>query len=87
MWGGTRSMNEAARALEEHGYFKVLGVKNVMTEQERERRIASWRKYAQEEHEKLVQQYPAANIPAPDLSTPPSHLAYPYALIARKLAK
>lgn len=87
MWGGTRSMNEAARALEEHGYFKVLGVKNVMTEPEREKRIASWQKYQQEEHEKLVQQYPTVNIPAPDLSTPPSHLAYPYVLIAQKQAK
>ncbi len=75
----------ATRALEEFGYFKVLRVENVTTDEEKEERAASWRKYQQEEHEKLVKSLPpGVDPPLLDLTKLPTTLPYCYAIIARR---
>ena len=87
MWSWSYGIEEATRALEEFGYFKVLKAQDVTTEEERERRIASWRKYTQEEYEKYSKKMPeGANYPPPDLSKIPTNLAYGYVVIARREA-
>lgn len=87
MWSWSYGIEEATRALEEFGYFKVLKAQDVTTEEERERRIASWRKYTQEEYEKYSKMMPeGANYPPPDLSKIPTNLAYGYVVIARREA-
>lgn len=87
MWSWSYGMEEARRALEEFGYFKVLKVQNVTTRRERKRRIASWRKYTQEEYEKYSKTMPeSANYLPPDLSKIPTTLAYGYVVIARREA-
>jgi trans-aconitate methyltransferase len=87
MWSWSHGMEEATYALEEFGYFKVLKVQDVTTEEERERRIASWRKYTQEEYEKHSKiMTEGAIYPPPDLSKIPTNLAYGYVVIARREA-
>lgn len=88
MWGGTRGMKETAAALEEHGYFKVLKMLEVTPKAERQERIERWRAWKLEAHAELVKKYPSAQpIPAPDVSQPPSHLAYKYIVVAQKPAQ
>jgi len=86
MWSWSHGMDEAAQALEEFGYFKVLNKQDVTTETQREERLASWRKEKQESHDKLVQSMPVAamNIPPFELPKVPENLAYAYAIIARR---
>lgn len=83
MWSWSYGMEEAVQALEEFGYFKVLQMADVSTKEQKEKQIADWRKYTQEEHDRLVERLPQANIPAPDLSKVPQNLPYCYAMIAR----
>ncbi len=85
MWSWCHGMDEVTQALEEFGYFKVLKVQNVTTEEEKEKRIASWRKYTQEEYDKLVASYPVAADNPPDLSKVPENLSYCYAILARRV--
>jgi hypothetical protein len=84
MWSWSYGLEETAQALEEYGRFKVLAFRDVSTEEQKEKRMADWRKYTQEEHDKLVERLPTANIPAPDLSKVPRNLPYCYAMIARR---
>lgn len=84
MWSWTYSMDEATKALEEHGFFKVLQRQEVSTEAEKQQRIEAWRKYSQEQHEQMVKQFPTLELAAPDLSKPPSNLAYSYIVVARR---
>ena len=42
MWRNTYGMDEAAKALEEHGYFKVLKTLNITSEEERQGIMKSW---------------------------------------------
>lgn len=84
MWGWTYGIEEATQALEEHGYFKVLTAQNVSTEEEKQKRIENWRKYTQKQHEELAEHYPNVQIAQPDLSKPPSNLAYSYIIVARR---
>lgn len=85
MWSWSYGLEEAAQALEEFGYFKVLDARNVTTEEQKQERIANWRKYTQEEHEKLVKSWPpGVPLPEPDLSKVPQNLSYCYAIIARR---
>lgn len=88
MWGGTRGLAETAAALEEHGYFKVLKALDVTPEAERQERIEHWRAQKLEAHAELVKKYPSAQpSPAPDVSRPPSYLAYKYIVVAQKPAQ
>ena len=57
MWGETYSMDEAACALEEHGYFKVLRMLDTTTEAQKKQRIELWRIQTQKEHEELVKNF------------------------------
>lgn len=85
MWSWSYGMEEAAQALEEFGYFKVLETKNVTTEEQKQERIENWRKYRQEEHDKLVKSWPpGVPLPPLDLSKVPQNLSYCYAIIARR---
>ena len=85
MWGETYSMDETGRALEEHGYFKVLRMLDTTTEAEKLQRIERWRVQTQKEHEVLVKKLsPDYKINPPDLSVPPSRMAYNYIVIAQK---
>ena len=85
MWTWTYGMEDAVQALEEFGYFKVLKVEDVSTAEEKAERIERWRKYTQEDYEKLIKSLPkGASFPAPDLTKVPTDLAYTYALIARR---
>jgi SAM-dependent methyltransferase len=85
MWSWSYGMEEAAQALEEFGYFKVLKMQDVTTEEEKEKRIANWRKHKQEEHEKVVSTAaPGIIFPPLDLSKVPQNLPYSYAIIARR---
>jgi SAM-dependent methyltransferase len=85
MWSWCHGMDDATQALEEFGYFKVLNVQNVTTEEEKERKIASWRKYTQEQYERLVESYPLAAENPPDLSKVPQNISYCYAMIAQRV--
>jgi SAM-dependent methyltransferase len=88
MWSSTYGMDETVRLLEEHGYFKVLKTLDVTTEDERKERIERWRINTMKEHEMWTRDLPPeSNIPAPDLSEPPTYLAYSYIVIAQKQAK
>lgn len=85
MWSWTYAMDEAAQALEEFGYFKVLKAQDVSTETQKEERIERWRTFTQENHDKLIKSMPnGANLPLPDLSRVPQNLPYCYALVARR---
>jgi SAM-dependent methyltransferase len=86
MWGGNYGLHEVARALEEHGYFKVQKKLDVTTANERKKGIKRWREQARKDHEERVKKYgPEINLPAPDLTKPPSHMAYPYVVVAKRL--
>ena len=83
MWSWTYGMDEAALALEEFGWFKVLKVQDVSTEEQKAERIEGWRTYTRESHDKLVKSMPnGANLPPPDLSKVPNDLPYNYTIIA-----
>ena len=79
-------MDEAIRSLEEFGYFKVLDAQNVTTDEQKEEFIADWRKYRQEEYERVMKSLPTSvpALPEPDLSRVPENLAYCYGIIARR---
>lgn len=88
MWTWSHGMDEVADALEQFGYFKVLKMENVTTEEEKETRIARWRKYTLEQHDKLINSLPpeiGSTIPPPDVSKVPSNLSYGYAIMARRV--
>lgn len=85
MWGETYGLDETAQALEEHGYFKVLKTLDTNTEAEHQERIERWRNRAKRDHEEQVKKLPPEyNITAPDLSNPPTNLAYSYLVIAQR---
>ena len=85
MWSWAYGMDEAAHALEEFGYFKVLKVQDVTTEEEKEKRLAEWRKHKQEEQEKRANTVQSGiTLPPLDLSKVPAHLPYCYAIVAQR---
>ena len=87
MWSWTYAMDEAAQALEEFGYFKVLKAQDVSTEKQKEERIERWREHEQLSQEKVIASLqPGIKIPPlPDaLSRVPQNLPYCYALVARR---
>jgi SAM-dependent methyltransferase len=84
MWSWTYGMSEAARILEEHGYFKVLRMEDVTTEEYKQERVDNWREVTQKQHEELAKRYPTVTIPPPDLSKIPNNLPYSYAMIVRR---
>jgi hypothetical protein len=78
-------MDDVAKALEEHGYFKVLKTQNTTTEVEHQARIERWRAQTLKDHEELVKKLPSdTQIATPDVSKPPANLAYSYLVIAQK---
>lgn len=88
MWSWSHGKDEVAAILEEFGYFKVLDVNDVTTEEEKEERIASWRKYEQEQYDKFITSLPedAPLRHAPRIEPPkiPGTIAYCYAITARR---
>lgn len=88
MWGDTRGMEETSRALEEHGYFKVIHAREVVDEKERQEKIAQWRIEKQKEHDEWLQNLQlGVQIARTDYANITPNLSYPYVVIARKLAK
>ena len=88
MWGSTRGIAETSRALEQHGYFKVLQTLETTPEAERLEKTAQWRAEKQKEHDEWLQSLPpATHIPRTDYSTVTPSLPYPYAVIAQKLTR
>lgn len=85
MWSWSHGMDDATKALEEFGYFKVLEVKEVTTQKQKDERMESWQKYKKEEHDKMIKFLPpGTSSPALDLSKVPQDLSYCYAVIARR---
>lgn len=85
MWGGTRGLEEVTRALEEHGYFKVLKTQIPVSEAERQAKIAEWRARAKKEHDEWRASLPStANIARSDYSNVTPRLPYPYVVVAQK---
>jgi len=85
MWSGTRGMDEAAQALEEHGYFKVLKTQEIVDEKEYQERVEQWRIRVQKEHDEWLQSLPPdVQIARTDYSKVKPSLGYPYILIAQK---
>lgn len=85
MWGGTRGMDEAVQALDEHGYFKVLKAQKVVNEQEYQEKVEQWRIQAQKEHDEWLQKLPPEmHMARTDYSNAKPPLAYPYFVIAQK---
>jgi SAM-dependent methyltransferase len=86
MWSWVYSLDEAVKAVEEHGYFEVIQAREVTTEEEKAQRIARWKKRRQENYEKHVQHLPPdAPVPTPpDPDKEPGQLAYCYAILARR---
>jgi SAM-dependent methyltransferase len=85
MWSWSYGLEEAAHALEEFGYFKMLRVTDVSTEQQKKERIERWRTSMLENHQRLVETMPeGSKLSQPDLSRVPQNLPYGYALIARR---
>ena len=77
-------MEEVARMLEEHGYFKVLKTQDVTTDDESAERTSSWVGSRKRQHEELVKNFPDANLVEPDFLLSPGNLAYIYTIIARR---
>ncbi len=77
-------MEEVARMLEEHGYFKVLKTQDVTTDDESAERTSSWVGSRKRQHEELVKNFPDANLVEPDFLPAPGNLAYSYTIIARR---
>lgn len=87
MWTWSHGMSEVGTLLEEFGYFKVLEMKDVTSDEEKEKRIESWRKSELEQRDKMIKSLPPEthiHIPPLDLSKVPSDLAYAYVIVARK---
>jgi ubiquinone/menaquinone biosynthesis C-methylase UbiE len=85
MWNWTYGMSEAAKILEEHGFFKVLRMEDVTTEEYKQERVEFWRKSTQDQYDELAKRYPTVTLPPPDLANIPSNLPYTYAMIARRI--
>ncbi len=85
MWSWCYGMEDAKQALEEFGRFRVLEVKDVTTDKEKERQITLWTEDRQKQHEMMLN-YLLPGTPAPplDLTKVPENLPYCYALIARR---
>ena len=86
MWGWTYAMNEAAKILEEHGYFKVLDMQDVTTQEQKEQQLEKWFESAVKGHEEALQKYPNYAGPAPDRK---KHPPFPmnYIVVAERLVK
>ena len=82
MWGWTYGMDEAARALEDHGYFRVLSVQDVTSEQAKQEKIEKWYQWARENYETQRKQYPNVAFQEPDREKPPK-LSYQYVVVAQ----
>jgi len=78
-------MDEAARRLEEHGYFKVLKKKRVWWDKEKELKIAQdieAEEKKKAEHERAAAENPGQTLPyLPELHERPS---YAYVIVARR---
>ena len=86
MWGWSYGMNEVSKALEEHGYFKVLDVQDVTTQEHKDEQLESWFASAVKGHEEAMQKYPNYAGPAPDRN---KHPIFPmnYTVLAQRLVK
>jgi SAM-dependent methyltransferase len=85
MWGGTRGISETSRALEQHGYFKVLQALETTPEAERQEKIAQWRLKKQKEYDEWLQSLPpTADYEPRDYSNVTPTLPHPYLILAQK---
>jgi len=88
MWGSTRGITETSRALQQHGYFKVLQTLGTTPEAVLQEKTAQWRLEKQKEHDEWLQSLPpTAHYPRTDYSTITPKLPYPYVVIAQKQTK
>ncbi len=91
MWSWHYGMEEAARLLEEHGYFKVLGMHKVQVDEgEAERRAQEFEKYRQQEEEFRLRQENASDDDFFPFRYPRFHFErspYTYVITARKTKK
>jgi len=85
MWGWHYGMDEAARRLEEHGYFKVLKKKRVWWDKEKELKIAQdieAEEKKKAEHQRAAAENPGQTLPyLPELHERPP---YAYVIVARR---
>jgi SAM-dependent methyltransferase len=88
MWSWTRSLDEAVRALEEHGYFSVLQAVEMSPERGEEPKEQINTQAPLEEVIELVEHLPpeAPPINLPGLPIPKRSKAYAYTIIARRNA-
>ena len=84
MWSWTYAMEEVTQALEEHGFFKVLKMQDVTTDDENMSYVSSWINSRKRQHEELAKNFPDAKLEEPDLSPAPGILPYNYTIIARR---
>lgn len=86
MWGWSYGINEAAKILDEHGYFKVLDMQDVTSQEQKEEQLEKWFESAVKGHEEAMQKYPNYAGPAPDRK---KHPPFPmnYIVVAERLVK
>ena len=78
-------MAEAAQALEEHGYFKVLRTLETGTQAERPKFVMREKLQIKGNMDELIKNLPAGfQLPAIDVTKKPTRVSYPYVVIAQK---
>lgn len=86
MWSWHYGMKEAARRLEEHGYFKVIKMKRVAFDAKEEQRVQE--KIEKQKQEKEEYQRQRADHPEefklPYLGIPPERPGYAFVVVARR---
>jgi trans-aconitate methyltransferase len=89
MWSWHYGMEETARLLEEHGYFKVIEAQKVQVDEKEAERIAlELTKQKQEEEEYYQRQESAQSpVPLPFFKTPVERSPYAFVVIARRCEK
>ena len=86
MWSWHYGMEEAARLLEEHGYFDVLETRKVVVDEEEGQRIAEElekQKKEEDDYRQKQAEHPGAFI-LPFMKIPVERSEYSYLVIARR---
>jgi len=86
MWGWSYSMDEVAKSLDEHGYFKVLDMQDVTLPGEKQEGIEKWFIQARKNYEKILEKNPSFDGPAPDRKKHPP-MPMHYIVLAQRLVK
>lgn len=86
MWGWSYGSDEVVLALEEHGYFKALDVRNVTPKEYEQEQLDKWFASATKTHEEILKKNPSYDGPAPDRNRPPP-FPMQYTVVAQRLVK